>query len=346
MKAVVAAAGALCLLILGIFGVGNTVLTSVPFADDEQRAMYDDVVREYRLTIPGSVLLAVDTVRFHQDFAWVGLETVRQTAELFSACGAFDPLIVEGRGKGRRVAFRVPRSGEVEFGAYPEGVTAELTDAEGRSYANHSTLAAGDYWIEVTAPSESTRYESRVYLDLVPCGQQEISDVLDRLGLVGDDRAMVYHLIAMYLPKEENYGHIMPGPFVWPVADTWPITSPFGERLDPVTGEWRVHTGVDIGVPEGKAVHVATDGVVVLAGWDGNYGNAVRVAHGDGVTTVYGHLKTVLVTVGQHVGKGDSVGLVGSTGKSTGPHLHFEWRVNGEPIDPLTVYHWTPEETP
>jgi len=348
VKAVAAVIGGFVLLVFGAFGVGNTVLTSVPFASDQQRAFYDEAVQEYWLKIPGSVLLAVDTVRFHQDFSQVDRATVRQTAELFAACVDFRPMNIPSHGKSQRIPFHVPRSGTVRYGiddASP-GVTGRVVDGEGQSYPTRSVLAAGDYWLEVEAPSDSSRYRLRLYMDLEPCGEEEISAVLDRLGLVGDDRAMVYHLIALYLPEEMTFGRVAPGPYTWPLKENYPVTSLFGPRLDPVTGTWGVHTGVDLGAPEDTPVWTATDGLVSFTGWDGGYGNAVRISHGDGVTTVYGHLKTILVTAGQVVTNGQTVGLVGSTGKSTGPHLHFEWRVNGEPVDPLGVYHWTPNETP
>jgi murein DD-endopeptidase MepM/ murein hydrolase activator NlpD len=347
VKVVAAGVGAALVLFLGCFGLAPTILTSVPFATDEQRALYDEVVKERYLDIPGSVLLAVDTVRYHQDFSQVDRAAVQQTADLFAACADFQPILRRVTGRGERIPIRVPRSGEVFYGMpiRPPGAAVRFVDGQGQVYETGSSVTPGDYWLEVEAPSETAHWEIRLHLDLVGCGQQEISDVLDRLGLQGDDRAMVYHLIAMHLPEQENYGHITPGPFLWPVSDVWPITSYFGERLDPVTGEWRLHTGVDIGAPQDTPAQAATAGVVIYAARDGNYGNVVRIAHGDGVTTAYGHLRTTLVSVGQHVTKGQSIGLVGSTGKSTGPHLHFEWIEEGSFLDPLTVYQWTPEQT-
>lgn len=348
MKVAAAIGGSLLLLIFGTFGVGSTMLTSVPFASDDQRTLYEQVVGEYRLDIPGSVLLAVDTVRFRQDFGQVDRATVRQTAELFSACADFVPISVEIRGKGQSIPFRVLRAGKVAYGLQnaDPGVTVRVVDGQGREYANQADVAAGDYTVVVETPNDHSRYKVRLRLWLDPCGEAEIRDVLDRLGLVGDDRAMVYHLIAMYLPERAYYGHIAPGPYAWPVLEILPITSHFGQRLDPVTGDWALHTGVDIGAPAGHPVRAATEGTVTYAGWDGNYGQVVRISHGDGVTTSYAHLRSIQLTAGQAVVKGQTVGEVGSTGKSTGPHLHFEWRVNGEPVDPLTVYHWTPNENP
>ncbi len=119
----------------------------------------------------------------------------------------------------------------------------------------------------------------------------------------------------------------------WPVYG--PLTSRFGVRRHPLFGIVRMHHGVDIGAPWGTPVRVASGGTVVFAGWFGGYGKLVVVDHGDGLATLYGHLSSIQVRPGQRVAPGTVVGRVGSTGYSTGPHLHFEIRVHGRPVDPL-----------
>ena len=114
---------------------------------------------------------------------------------------------------------------------------------------------------------------------------------------------------------------------VWPVSG--PVTSGFGMRWG------RMHTGIDIAVPTGTPVLASASGTVVYAGWMSGYGNLVAVDHGGGLSTSYAHNSSVLVSVGQHVEQGDVVSISGSTGHSTGPHVHFEVRVNGAPVDPL-----------
>ncbi|MCE5198675.1 MAG: peptidoglycan DD-metalloendopeptidase family protein [Armatimonadota bacterium] len=113
------------------------------------------------------------------------------------------------------------------------------------------------------------------------------------------------------------------------------ITSTFGYRVHPVTHVYKLHTGVDIGVRSGTQIHAAANGEVILAGWMGAYGYAVVIDHGGGVSTLYGHNSRVLVRVGQKVSRGDVIARSGSTGYSTGPHCHFEKRVNGTPVNPL-----------
>ncbi len=114
-----------------------------------------------------------------------------------------------------------------------------------------------------------------------------------------------------------------------------PITSRFGVRIDPFLGTPAMHTGVDFRAPTGYPARATADGTVTMAGYNGGYGNMVEVDHGNGITTRYGHLSKIDVKVGQVVSKGTILGRTGSTGRSTGPHLHYEVRVDGDAIDPL-----------
>ena len=116
-----------------------------------------------------------------------------------------------------------------------------------------------------------------------------------------------------------------------------PITSHFGQRVDPITGASSTHTGVDIGAATGTPIPAAKDGVVIAAGPRGGYGNAIEVAHADGTSTLYAHASEVDVTPGEHVAAGDILGLVGQTGRTTGPHLHLEVRKAGQFLDPQTA---------
>jgi murein DD-endopeptidase MepM/ murein hydrolase activator NlpD len=114
---------------------------------------------------------------------------------------------------------------------------------------------------------------------------------------------------------------------IWPVSG--PVTSPFGWRWG------RMHTGIDIGVPYGTPIHAAAAGTVIYATWMEGYGNLVVIDHGNGLATAYAHQSQIAVSYGQQVAQGDVIGYVGCTGHCFGPHLHFEVRVNGQPVDPL-----------
>ena len=163
--------------------------------------------------------------------------------------------------------------------------------------------------------------------------QQQISDIEKEIKL-----------LAINSISPEYVGGIM----AWPVPGYTRITSAFGMRTHPVTGVYKLHTGVDIGAPMGANFIAANDGVVVKAGYNIAYGNMVIVDHGGGVSTLYAHGSEILVEVGQEVTTGTSILKVGSTGYSTGPHAHFEVRINGEYIDPLeyiTSYTTTVSDT-
>jgi murein DD-endopeptidase MepM/ murein hydrolase activator NlpD len=114
---------------------------------------------------------------------------------------------------------------------------------------------------------------------------------------------------------------------IWPVAG--PITSPFGWRWG------RMHQGIDIGVPEGTPIHAAAAGTVIYCGWEEGYGNFVVLDHGGNLATAYGHQSSIAVACGQQVAQGQVIGYSGCTGHCTGPHVHFEVRIDGNPVDPM-----------
>lgn len=129
------------------------------------------------------------------------------------------------------------------------------------------------------------------------------------------------------VPSPASAAPVSASGLVWPVDE--PITSPFGMRWG------RLHAGIDIGAGFGTSIRAAAGGTVIHAGWLGGYGNLVVIDHGGGLATAYGHQQAVYVSSGQSVAQGEVIGEVGSTGNSTGPHLHFEVRVTGAPVDPL-----------
>jgi murein DD-endopeptidase MepM/ murein hydrolase activator NlpD len=123
-------------------------------------------------------------------------------------------------------------------------------------------------------------------------------------------------------------------PTLWPVEGV--LTSSFGERLDPFSGEGAFHKGVDISAGIGTAIIAPADGIVTEAQDSNGYGRCVMIDHGHGVTTVYGHLASYAVVAGQRVHRGDTIGYVGMTGRSTGAHVHYEVRLHGTPVNPYT----------
>ncbi len=134
------------------------------------------------------------------------------------------------------------------------------------------------------------------------------------------------------LQMERDY---VGGEMAWPAPGYYYVTSEFGQRFHPVLKRWKLHTGIDLRVPSGSKIVSANDGVVLIAKYNVAYGNYIVVDHGGGISTLYAHNKKLLVSAGQTVKRGQVISYSGSTGYSTGPHLHFEYRINGEYQNPL-----------
>ncbi len=144
-------------------------------------------------------------------------------------------------------------------------------------------------------------------------------------------KASVAPELSKSTPTEKYTGGI----FCWPAPSYTRISSPYGYRNHPIYKTKKFHSGIDLAAPGGSNILAASDGVVVRAGWNGGYGNCVIIDHGGGVSTLYGHARKLLVTKGQQVTRGQVIALVGTTGASTGNHLHFEVLLNGKTTDPM-----------
>ncbi|HVB99134.1 MAG TPA: M23 family metallopeptidase [Candidatus Dormibacteraeota bacterium] len=147
--------------------------------------------------------------------------------------------------------------------------------------------------------------------------------------------------VSMVTMVDQSGLSLLPGPLpsnsllvpsLWPVIG--PITASFGEREDPFTDEPAFHPGIDIGVPYGTPVRATADGIVVFAGEEEGYGREVVIDHGFGISSCYAHLSGFNTQVGDHVDRGDVIGYVGDSGRSTGPHLHYEVRIHNTPVNP------------
>ena len=151
------------------------------------------------------------------------------------------------------------------------------------------------------------------------------------------EEARIESLIRLATSEYEYAGDFTGGVMAWPIAKSGTyITSGYGSRTHPIQGIIKNHTGIDIGnAGYGAPIIAAADGIVTMAGRYGGYGNCVMINHGGGISTLYGHGQTILTEVGKEVKKGDLIMEVGSTGQSTGPHLHFEVRVKGVIVDPM-----------
>jgi murein DD-endopeptidase MepM/ murein hydrolase activator NlpD len=134
------------------------------------------------------------------------------------------------------------------------------------------------------------------------------------------------------LVNDENVFNLASSPSLWPVMGV--VTSSFGEREDPFNGEGAFHKGIDIATNVGQPIRAAADGTVVLAGMANGYGREVRIDHGHGIETIYGHMSGFAVTTGEDVKRGEIIGYVGTSGRSTGPHLHYEVLIHDTPVNP------------
>jgi murein DD-endopeptidase MepM/ murein hydrolase activator NlpD len=170
---------------------------------------------------------------------------------------------------------------------------------------------------------EAARQRKKVSLDKLTAEERADAEEIDALQAVSADLAAKIRAAQAH----SSVQHVSGAGFIWPVSA--PITSPFGWRWG------RMHEGIDLGAAYGTPIAAAASGVVIYAGWEGGYGNLVVIDHGGGLATAYGHQSRIAVSVGQNVAQGETIGYVGSTGHSTGPHLHFEVRVNGQAVDPL-----------
>ncbi len=202
--------------------------------------------------------------------------------------------------------------------------------------------------LQVTAPAVNTQGSAQNYIQAIEGKLKTINDYLRRRGLKGfttkglggDANAEgkklsdneVYSLYNEYL--NHLVGTIAFTPMGYPRVSSF--TSFFGYRSDPFdTGNAEFHPGIDFKGKKGDEVKCTASGKIVFAGWSNGYGNCIRIKHINNFETVYGHLSKIKVKLGQEVNVGDEIGLVGSTGHSTGAHLHYEVRQNGKPINPV-----------
>jgi murein DD-endopeptidase MepM/ murein hydrolase activator NlpD len=233
------------------------------------------------------------------DRALVTYEALRQTEERQAA------LIEEREGQLEAEVTRL------------EGIEHELADLE-------AELAAQQAEVEAELQRRRSQLSSV---------EDDIAHFEGELVALEAEQNRLEEAIRSELAKGRSDGPVPDGAFVRPVPGV--ITSVFGPRTHPILGYTRMHTGLDFRAAYGQPIVAAASGTVILAGPFGGYGNTVVVSHGGGLTTLYAHQSSLNVGYGADVGAGDVVGFVGSTGLSTGPHLHFEVRVNGGAVDPM-----------
>lgn len=178
---------------------------------------------------------------------------------------------------------------------------------------------------------ENTRTVREHYISKLSEEEKSIQAQIDEYNAQYAAIEAEIKMLSLNSISEEYIGGVM----AWPIPGYTTITSKFGMRTHPITGVYKLHSGVDISAPTGANFVAAADGVVTKASYNGAYGNMVIIDHGGGISTLYAHGSEIMVQTGQTVKRNDVVLKVGSTGYSTGPHAHFEVRVNGTPVEPL-----------
>lgn len=212
---------------------------------------------------------------------------------------------------------------------YDDRLTVSVPSAAVQILVQKQVTYKEDYYADVVYEDDGEMYigESEVIQE-GQSGTHTVTDLVTYQGETEYDREQLQETVQVAaIAQVVRRGTKSRPSYMYPCTN-WPITSRYGYRWG------RLHAGTDVGVPTGTTVRASRAGQVTVAGWLGGYGNCVMIDHGDGVTTVYGHLSEITVTVGEYVDQGERVALSGNTGRSTGPHLHFEIRINGSAVDP------------
>jgi len=188
---------------------------------------------------------------------------------------------------------------------------------------------------QVSSTQQQVTDELAVHKTLLGQVQSEKADYLKQMRVLEAESRSIAALL-----KSRQRGQVFQAggtkKLAWPTTGS--VSSPFGYRTHPIFGDTRFHAGIDISAPSGQAITAAEAGTVIFAGPKGGYGNSVIVDNGNALATLYAHMSVIGVSTGQTVARGSRIGSVGCTGYCTGPHLHFETRINGEPVNPMQFF--------
>ncbi len=206
----------------------------------------------------------------------------------------------------------------------------QLEDSRAEQVEQLNSLEANKQQLDIERDNRSQRMKD------LETAEDEVKEAFEEIEAEEDSiNAEIKRMVAELATTTTYVG----GTFLWPLPSSYTyITCPYGMRNHPITGKYKLHTGVDIRVGSGVNIFAANGGTVITSTYSAAYGNYVVINHGGGVSTLYAHMSKRAVSKGDVVSQGDVIGYVGSTGYSTGPHLHFEIIKNGSTIDPMTEF--------
>ena len=335
--------------------IAETTLSLLEAEDEDIKAALDaanELVASQQARVDAARtrldLAELDQYRAETDLAWASqdIEVLRAAARFFAVesyvrlpANGSNFLIESGDpNRSARRAALLASIGRSAIDALDDLRAAEEDRAGLAVAATDAATRAADLEAELTGrlvvleEAQATQASIAAEMDArIAHWEQELA------GFEQDERSLTELIRRKQLEAAGIGGPSQPGiesseGFVWPTAGK--LGSGFGPRLHPILGYTRMHNGLDIGGAQGQPIWASKAGTVLIAGWQGGYGNAVVIGHEGGLTTLYAHMSQISVSVGTQLDTGDFVGQVGSTGLSTGPHLHFEMRVNGNLIDP------------
>lgn len=219
-----------------------------------------------------------------------------------------------------------------------EAIESVMADLETAKLAQEEKQ--GEYEVLQLAQQDKI-VEAQAVVDEISVSVEAVNDLIDEENAVWAElnNEIATKQAQMEAERTENNVTIDPGSgYLWPLPGFYTLTSKYGPRIHPITGEYKNHSGTDISATGGTPILAARGGQVITATYHWSYGNYVVVDHGNGDSTLYAHMNTITVSEGDIVMQGDQLGTVGTTGSSTGNHLHFEVRVNGDRVDPESFY--------
>ena len=266
-----------------------------------------------------NIYLSNDPTALEVILATRSFEATMDQLDYLNAIGSQDERIAADVAAAKRAA----RTAQLHTRTAKNRVRSEVQVVAVRTYQVGAVKAR---LLGAHAKLTTARKDQRGNLVAVEETKQEYLN--EEQGLEAESAALTAKIQAAQSARGSS-GDTTPSPsgLIWPVQG--PVTSPFGMRWG------RMHEGIDIGVPDGTPIHAAAAGTVIYAGWESGYGNLVVLDNGGNVATAYAHQSSIAVSMGQPVVQGDVIGYSGCTGHCLGPHLHFEVRINGSPVDPL-----------